>query len=566
MRAFVKMMHVPRIAARATFKLIAGVRSVVFVASVVGAQIATAQIATAQIATALQAQARASANASTNTAANARPRLIVFLAIDQMRTDYFARFGAELHGGLGRLMRQGAFFTNAMHDHAITETAPGHASMLSGRFPVHTGIASNAAGVGDSTAPLIGSASLGASPRRFHGTTLVDWLWKADSGSRVLSISRKDRAAILPVGRGKRDVYWYTPEGNFTTSTYYRDTLPAWLTRFNAMHLPASYAGRVWTPLSEEAGTFSHPITLSNADVPAKLPTVPWMDEVTLNAALAGVRAMELGAPRGGEQHTDLLSVSLSTTDAVGHLYGPDSPEIRDQILRLDGFLGAFLDSLYVIRDSSSIVIALTADHGVGPIPGTKSLDPNDKGQYVNVAPLEERFRIGLRRAGVAGDAIELGNVVTVNRAALAAKQVNADSLIAAIRDSLRAKPGVLRADRISDLQHTDTVHDAIARRWLHMFDDDSTAALVVTLQPYCYWGLLQGGGEHGSPHDYDARVPVIFVGRAFMPGRYDGDARVVDIAPTLAAVVGVTPSEPTDGHVLSNVLHPTSVSAAPRR
>ena len=146
--------------------------------------------------------------------AGARPTLLVLITIDQMRGDYLERFGPQLTGGLGRLMRGGAWYTNAHHDHAITETAPGHATLLSGRFPRSTGIMANRAGVDDDDAPLIaGGVGGGASPKRFVGTTLTDWLRSSDDKSRTFSVSTKDRGAILPAGRTKSDVYWYSPDG-----------------------------------------------------------------------------------------------------------------------------------------------------------------------------------------------------------------------------------------------------------------------------------------------------------------------------------------------------------------
>ena len=178
---------------------------------------------------------------------SATPTLIVFITVDQMRADYFERFSSQLTRGLGRLYRGGAVFTNGFQDHAITETAPGHSVTMSGRFPGHTGIVTNLTGVGDANAPLVGGGGVGASPYRFRGTTLIDWLVAKDPRSRALSVSRKDRGAILPMGRAKQSVFWYASDGRFTTSTYYADTLPTWLQKFNDRKIPASYAGKLWT-------------------------------------------------------------------------------------------------------------------------------------------------------------------------------------------------------------------------------------------------------------------------------------------------------------------------------
>ncbi|HUQ99487.1 MAG TPA: alkaline phosphatase family protein [Gemmatimonadaceae bacterium] len=508
-----------------------------------------------------------------------RPKLVLFITIDAMRPDYLQRFGAQLNGGLARLYRGGAVFTNGYQDHAITETAPGHAATMSGRFPVHTGIVANTAGVNDSTMPLLESSGLGASPFRFRGTTLTDWLAAKDSRTRVLSVSRKDRAAILPIGRSRRPVYWYGGNGNFTTSSYYASTLPAWVRAFNARKIPESYAGKSWELLlpasayqepdsvpTESNGmefTFPHRAPGTAASTAGMFGEFPWMDEATLALALDGVQALDLGT---GPQ-TDLLAISLSTTDAVGHRYGPDSREIHDQILRLDRYLGVFLDSLFRIRNPNDIVIALTADHGLTPFPEVHGYDPNTGAVRVNPGPLLESISNSLSAAGVRGTGFSFtagvyrGNgfmfdagVLQLDRAALSQARINRDSLVLSIRNSFLKIPGVARVNRISELIKRDTVRDRIGRRWLHMFADEEQAALVVTLSPYNYWvGAWQA--HHGSPNDPDARVPIIFYGARVKPGRYGEFARVVDMAPTLAALVGVKPMEKLDGHVLGNAI-----------
>jgi predicted AlkP superfamily pyrophosphatase or phosphodiesterase len=511
---------------------------------------------------------------------NAKPKLVVFITIDAMRSDYLTRFEKQLSGGLARLYRGGAVFTNAFHDHAITETAPGHSATLSGRFPVHTGILTNIAGVSDSTVSLVDAVGVGASPSRFRGTTLTDWLIAKDPRTRALSVSRKDRAAILPIGKSKQQVFWYNPNGNFTTSTYYRATLPDWVGAFNARKRAASYAGQSWHLLLP-ASAYSEPdsvrfesggigfvfphIASRRADSAAMLLSeFPWMDELTLEFALAGLKALRLGA---GPQ-TDVLAVSLSTTDAIGHRYGPDSRELHDQILRLDRSLGVFLDSLFKIRNRDDVVIALTADHGLTPFPEVHGHDPNIGASRVNVRSVLQRLSNSLASAGVPGNGLTYvlgvykGNgftfdsgVLELDRAALAKARVNQNSLLQSVRSDFLKVRGVARADRISELVRRDTVNDRIARRWLHMFSDENQASLVVTLAPYNYWLTNYYQAQHGSPNDPDARVPIIFYGRDIRPGRYAEFARVVDMAPTLAAIVGVTPTEKLDGHVLQHAI-----------
>ena len=501
--------------------------------------------------------------------AGTAPSLLVFITVDQMRPDYFARFDSQLQGGLARLYRGGAFYTNAFHDHAITETAPGHSVTMSGRFPSSTNILENSRGVDDAQSPVIGGGAPGASPFRFRGTALIDWLKQKDSRSRALSVSRKDRGAILPLGRAKESVFWYAATGDFSTSSYYADTLPSWVQQFNARRIPASYAGKLWTLLldaseypepdsvpQENAGrggvTFPHVVPVDPARAAASFIAFPWMDDMTLQFALDGMQAMRLGT---GPQ-TDILAISLSTTDAIGHAYGPDSRELHDQILRLDRSLGTFFDSLYKMRDSSRIIVALTADHGVAPYPGVKSRDPNERAGFARAAldtawAAEDRVTAALR------DSTRFlwdTPFLLMDRKGLSAGRLSPDSVINAFIAAERKIPGVLRVDRFRDLTRADTTKDVIARRWLHAIPRDLPVEVVVTLRPYFYWSP-GGPATHGTPHDYDAHVPVLFYGGPFKPGKYDEFARVVDMAPTLAAVLNVTPLEKLDGHVLRSSL-----------
>lgn len=496
------------------------------------------------------------------------PKLVVFITVDQMRPDYFTRWPGQLTGGLGRLWNGGAVFTDAHQDHAITETAPGHSVVLSGRFPRGTGIVSNSSGVyPDSQTALVGFDSVGSSPFRFRGTVLMDWMRTADPRSRGLSVSRKDRGAILPMGRAHQKVFWYAPNGSFVTSTYYADSLPAWVREFNARRLPQGYAGQMWTLVADPAQyaekddvlaenrhrdvVFPHRFPSTPDSAAAALPSYPAMDSVTLQMALAGVRAMRLGQGAA----TDLLAVSLSTTDAVGHAFGPDSREIHDQVLRLDRWLGAFLDSLQAGRDPSAIVVALTADHGVTPYP--EVADPaHAASMHVSDDAMREWTRAAAARLGVDTSAVrfEEGGLLRLDPAALARAERDPQAVAREFAAFARARPGVLRADFVGALAAGDTVNDAVTRRWLHMVPRDLPFYVAVTLRPGSVWGN-RPFAEHGSPSDLDTHVPMIFYGAPFRAEKIGGFVRTVDIAPTLARVLGVNPTEPIDGRVLTQAL-----------
>lgn len=518
------------------------------------------------------------ARAQAGPAVPAPPRLVVLLAIDQLPHDALLRLDGRFTGGLARLLREGAVF-RGLHDHANTETAPGHSVMLAGRFPRSVGVLANEMGIQDPQVRVLGSRDEGASPFLFRGTTLFDWLRFRDPRSRALSVSRKDRSAILPIGRADQEVYWYSWEGMFTTSTWYADTLPDWVQRFNARRIPQSYAGATWNLLQPAASyrmpdsvatenngadyTFPHRLPADSARAARELREFPMMDEVTLAFALEGVRTLGIGAGPA----TDLLSVSLSTSDAVGHRFGPNSREYEDQLLRVDRSLGAFLDTLFALRDSSRIVLALTSDHGVAPMPTWSRTHGHPGARTVNVdsiagcsrcrtnvhplAPIRAR----LRAAGVDGAALGYWDgIVILDRRRFAGSTLSPDSVLRDVERALRTLPGVLRIDRVATLAQRDTVKDAIARRWIHMLPPDVPAELVVTFAPYVTRGD-SARAQHGTPHDYDATVPVIFWGAPFRAVRATTMARVVDIAPTLADAIGVVPSERLDGRVLGAAL-----------
>lgn len=487
--------------------------------------------------------------------------------MDQLRGDYLDRFGAQFTGGLARLKNGGAVFANGSLDYAITETAPGHATGMSGRFPRSTGIVSNSLGVLDPQAPVIGGGGAPASPFRFRGSTLIDWLRVKDPRSRALSVSRKDRGAILPLGRAQQQAYWYAADGRFTTSTYYADTLPTWVQQFNARRLAQQYAGKSWTlllPASaypepdsvaiENRGqdfAFPHVVPADSAIAARALGNYPWMDQLTLDFALEGLQQLKLGQGPA----VDLLAISLSTTDAIGHGFGPDSRELHDQVLRLDRMLGAFFDRLFRLRDSAGVIVALTGDHGVTSFPEVYSAKSGRPAGYVDLSAVANTVGTMVLVRGVDSSAwLWEDGVLWVDRAAFSRAAVSADFAVREFITAARADAGVLRVDQVRTLAQQDTARNYVSRRWYHMIPPDLAVEVVVTLKEHYVWGNF-GIAMHGSPHDADAQVPIVFYGAPFKPGLYRDNAKVVDMAPTLAAVLGVSPTERVDGRVLRSAL-----------
>ena len=500
--------------------------------------------------------------------APARPRLVVVVTVDQLRPDYLDRYRPQLIGGLGLLLGQGAVFSNAFQDHAVSETAPGHASILSGRWPEHTGIMLNSRGVQDSSAPLLDASGPPASPARFRGTTLFDWLQTAEPGARALSVSRKDRAAILTLGRAKQQVYWYQA-GVFTTSRYYADSLPAWVTAFNARRVPAQFAGHTWATYLDASAypepdsvpyehggrdfLFPHRLPTDSAQAALALVEFPTMDSLTLAFALEGVRALGLG----GGGRTDLLAVGLSTTDAIGHLYGPESREIHDQVVRLDRYLGNFFGQLMVRYGPANVLIVLTADHGVTPFPEWSRAHGHPGALAVSVDTIIGAVNRALppRADSAPWLTFDTGLLLLRERAQLAAGAVDVDSVLRDLADRVRRVPGVARVDRPDVLAHADTVSDPIARRWIHEIVPDAGVELTVTLAPYSVWSSGTPVAEHGQPSDLDTHVPLLFWGRGVRRGTFADRVGAVDIAPTLAALLDVSVPEPVDGRVLTEII-----------
>lgn len=487
-------------------------------------------------------------------------RLVVAIAIDQFRADYLDRWASQYTGGLARLLKDGVFYPHGEQDHAITETAPGHSTMMSGRSPASTGILANDVGVPDPTAPLVGESgtSGGASPRRFQGTTLLDWMIAADSGTRALSVSRKDRGAILPAGRAKVPVYWYN-RGTFTTSRYYTDSLPAWLVAWNARNPADQLKGTSWTLLLDssryaeadnrpfEAGgsdvTFPHRIPDDPARAASALVNFPVMDSLTLDVALAGTAALHLGQRNGA----DFLAISLSTTDAIGHKWGPGSREIHDQVLRLDHWLGWFLDSLSRMVPLDQVVISVTADHGVTEYPEAGN------GGRISLRTITRQLNSDARaRWRIDLGAGEDDGLLSGDFDALAARGVNIDSLADAVAEQVRTMAGVRKVFTPKSLAKAG--NDLDAARWRRQIVPGTSWLVALAIEPGWVFGTGRTSTAHGTTNPDDVNVPILFRVPDVAAARVERTARTVDIAPTLAKLLGVTPTQALEGSPLPEV------------
>jgi arylsulfatase A-like enzyme len=497
-----------------------------------------------------------------------RPTLVVLITVDQMRGDYLDRFRDGFTGGLARLLQSGAVFTDAHQDHGLPGTAAGHATVGTGRWPRSHGILRNVESVPDTASPLLEAAGDGASPRGLVGTTLFDWMQARWPEARALSVSLKDRSAILPVGHARQHVYWFTGR-IFTTSRWYADSLPDWVRRFNRGLAPAQQPGRAWTLLRPRAA-YPEPDSMpfenyGDAAFPHRLPAdseaarsgmrlVPWADSVTLALALEGVNRLRLGRGPGA----DFLSISLSATDYIGHRYGPNSLEIHDQMLWVDRYLGQFLDALARRVPRARTLVVLTADHGVTSYPEWTREHGDPGAGYisrdVDTVLIEAIARLNFDHGSARWIRYREYGLVVFDRDALRAVGVDPDSLAEALAARLRPIDGILRVDTRRSLRETDsTVSDGV-RRWQHHLPPDAPGDIMITPAEN---RVISRPGEarHGFATHADTWVGLVMAGPGIRRGRYRGRVNTVDIAPTLAHLLGVAPLEAVNGRILREAL-----------
>jgi predicted AlkP superfamily pyrophosphatase or phosphodiesterase len=525
-----------------------------------------------------------------------RPRLVLLIAVDQFRYDYLERFGDLFGaGGLRRLMREGASWAECNYDHVPTETAPGHATMLTGAWPAETGIIANlwfdraegksVENVRDDSVRLLGGGTgeAASSPRNLLASTLGDQLKLATAGrARVVGVSSKNRAAILPAGRMADAAYWYsTQTGAFVSSTYYFDKLPDWAAGFNAARPADKLFGAKWErllPAAEyerragrddapwEKGTdnrsyvFPHVVNGGLKEPgPAfygALDYSPYSNDLVLSFAEAALVNERLGA----DEDPDVLTVSFSANDIVGHRYGPYSHEAMDITLRVDRQIARLLEVVDARVGLAHTVVAFTADHGVAPSP-EHSVEMGLPGGRVKVSDVLTAVRNRLRaRYGKPGEKETTTDYVQtfsngqvyLNRAALERDGVSVEEAERVAGEAALTVPGISRYfTRTQLVSGSISPADTVARRVLHGFNAKRSGDVVVIQEAFKYLSDYVSVATHGAPYTYDTHVPLVIMGGGVAPGRYLTPATPADIAPTLARILNVEPPSSATGRVL---------------
>ena len=516
-----------------------------------------------------------SEQSATSTAADApvqdgTPRLVLLIVVDQLRGDYLDRFSPLFSGGLARLRDGGQFFPNGEQDHATTSTSPGHATISTGVYPSRHGIVSNNwfdRQLGEEVYS-VEDEELWRSPHRLLTPTLAERMREHWPSSKIYSIGGKDRSAILTAGRTGDGVYWYDARsGDFTTSPYYVpdvmenvEALPGWLREFNDSDWPDQWFGTTWEPrLTAEdlrpfgvepldRGVFSSGFPRSfggaamgpSRSLYSAIYASPWMDEYVGELAAHILDSTEIGR----DQVPDLLAVTFSATDAVGHGFGPDSPELVDTLIRLDETLGKLLDHVDRTIGLDQVVVALSSDHGVGQVPEVAQVRGRDAAR----SPVELTLciqRLGrdlASRFGLEGTAW-MPEPFYLDREVLAEREVDFDSVAAAVAEGLRTCPRVDRVFRPADLSGSQD--DELVTLFQRAFHPERSGDVLVHLRPNTL--MSSTTASHGSANRYDRWVPIVFRLPGFPAQRVGTAASVTDIAPTIAAMIGL-PGADFDG------------------
>lgn len=547
--------------------------------------------------------------ASTPAAAvDERPlRLVLQITVDQLRADLIERYaGGYGEDGFRRLLDEGLVYLDAHHRHANTETVVGHATLATGTDPAIHGMVANvwldrATGhltynVEDAAYPLVAEAggvdaateidptqklatTEGRSPSSIRTTTVADeFAVGLGSAAKVFGVSVKDRGAITMAGH-HGTAYWFSKSaGRMVSSTYYMEAYPEWVDAWNAEGVPAAYGDTSWELLAPPDAylfgdgddvpwetdfpgygrTFPHPFGPADGRYFTTLLTLsPAGDEIVLDFAKTLIDAEEVGA----DDVPDYLSISFSSTDYVGHLFGPSSLESEDNLHRLDRTLADLLAHVDARVGLDHTLVVLSADHGAAEAPGYlhalgiggEQFSFDDIDRSAALTALKDRF-------GIADDLVErfFQPYLYLDHAVIEALGLDLAEVAHAVAEELRAFPGIAYAVASEDLRRGAVALTPVTEAILANFNEDRSGDIYVVFEPHWFVAEFDGlsvSGSHGSPWTYDTHVPIIWMGPGIEAGRIARRVETVDVAPTIAAVLGLRAPSGTRGRILTEVV-----------
>jgi len=534
------------------------------------------------------AQKRKAVVAAPSATSVPRPKLVVGLVVDQMRWDYLYRYYDRYQtGGFKRMLNEGYTCENTNIDYIPTVTAAGHTCIYTGSVPAIHGIAGNdfivqATGksmycTDDSTVTAVGSTSKAGqmSPRNLLVSTVTDELRLATNfRSKVIGIALKDRGGILPAGHTANAAYWFDDaSGNWISSTYYMTDLPAWVKKFNDQKIPEKYLKQDWNTLypiatylqsapdnsSKYEGKFAG---MDAPTMPVKtselykgrlgmIRSTPYGNSMTLDMAKAAVESEQLGK----NTVTDFLAVSLSSTDYIGHQFGPNSVEIEDTYLRLDRDLASFFTYLDATVGKGNYTVFLTADHGAAHNPNFLVDHKIPAGTWDDGLAQKEMNALLNDKYKVDKLVISMDNYqVNFNNAAIKKAGLNEDAIKFDCIQYLQKQPDVQFA---VDMQRANaaTIPEDLRTRIINGYNAEHSGAIQVVLKPGYFSGHGTTGTTHGTGAPYDTHIPLVFMGWGINHGSLTRQTNMTDIAPTVASLLHIQAPDGNIGKTISEVI-----------
>ncbi|GAB3019136.1 alkaline phosphatase family protein [Bowmanella dokdonensis] len=518
----------------------------------------------------------------------AQPKLIVQITVDQLRGDVLHKYQDHFlnkgnRKGFNRFLEQGTLYTNAHYRHATTLTAVGHATLATGALPSQHGIAANqwmdrqtgkgVYCVSDTDTTLLGAEGYSASPANLMASTFSDELHFSTNGqAKIYAVSTKDRGAVLTGGHFGKAFWLDKKSGQMVTSSYYYDDLPAYAVSFNQSGYVDSFAGKAWELSREESSyrndagnrPFQIPPKGFNSGFPHQMPAkadsayygmlsyTPFGDQITAEFARQLVKEHKLGK----DEVTDYLSVSFSVNDYVGHMFGPNSLEAEDHLIKLDSTLADFFYFLDKEIGLDNVLLALSADHGVDAIPeykksmGFAGFRGNTGKEFVAInQALAEQFQID-------GKLVRDVQLPFLYLDLQLIKQHKLDMTMVenAVAKHARDLPGVARVFTRTELTSQDWSFDPIARKVQNAYVPERAGNLVLVQQPSTMLEAYSAA-THGSPYKYDTHVPLFFAGWQIKPRTIYRQVSPEDLAVTLSALMKISYPDKSTGQVLTEVL-----------
>ena len=506
-----------------------------------------------------------------NAAAIERPKLVVGIVVDQMRWDYLYRYQKRYtDGGFKRLLGEGFSCENTMIPYVPSVTAIGHTCIYTGSVPSIHGIAGNnfvkdgkkVYCTDDDSVKPVGTTSVAAlmSPRNLWVSTIGDEMKIASNGrAKVVGVALKDRASILPAGHNPNGAFWFDDQtGCFITSSYYMDRLPKWVEAFNDKRLPEQYLSQKWNTLYPK-NTYTESTTDENeyengiregvkATLPLNLPELykkygygiirntPFGNSLTLDMAKAAIDGEQLGA----DDETDLLAVSCSSTDYIGHQVGTHAIETEDTYLRLDKAIADFLTYLDSKVGKGNYLVFLSADHGAMNNAAFLQDRRIPAGSWDASATAKKLNHVLAKEYPEAGDIVKtvMNYQVFFNRDEIKSKQLDFDNIKQTVVNVLKEDPSVLYACDMAKAS-TESIPEEVKSRIINGYNRERSGDVVIILKPNFYAHGMKGT-DHGAWNSYDTHIPLVFMGWGIKHGATTKQTFMTDIAPTIAAMLHV--------------------------